>query len=106
MLYNLLTIAVVVAVVVWVVGAVVYASWLRHESHKARRDMEQRKTLDRIVHASMPGCSSQPSAPPLHYDVERLKDELRIESATKAALQVRLRQAEQELHTLKEAPRG
>ena len=79
MLYNLLTIAVVVAVVVWVVGAVVYASWLRHESHKARRDMEQRKTLDRIVHASMPGCSSQ---------------------------QERLRQAEQELHTLKEAPHG
>lgn len=81
MLYNLLTIAVVVAVVVWVVGAVVYASWLRHESHKARRDMEQRKTLDRIVHASTPGlwCSSQ---------------------------QGRLGQAEQELHTLKEAPRG
>ena len=30
------------------------------------------------------------------YDLERLKDELRIESATKAALQVRLAQAEQE----------
>ena len=40
MLYNLLTIAVVVAVVVWVVGAVVYASWLRHESHKMRRTQE------------------------------------------------------------------
>ena len=30
------------------------------------------------------------------YDLERLKDELRIESATKAALQVRLAQSEQE----------
>ena len=96
MLYTLLKLAVVIVVVVWVVGAIVYASWLRHESHKARRAFEQRKTLDRIVHASMPGCSSQPSAPPLHYDVERLKDELRIESATKAALQVRLAQSEQE----------
>lgn len=79
MLYNLLTIVVVVAVVVWVVSAVVYSSWFRHESHKARRALEQRKTLDRIVHASMPGCSSQ---------------------------QGRLGQAAQELHTLKEAPRG
>jgi len=61
-LYTLLKLAVVVAVVVWLIGAVIYASWLRHESHKARRDMEQRKTLDRIVQASMPGlwCSSQP----------------------------------------------
>ena len=48
------------AVTAWVVGAVVYASWLRHEAHKARRESEQRKTLDRIVHASMTGCSSQP----------------------------------------------
>jgi hypothetical protein len=32
----------------------------------------------------------------LHYDLERLKGELRIESATKAALQARLGQAEQE----------
>mgnify|MGYP003637625178 FL=1 len=40
MLYNLLTIAVVVAVVVWVVGAVIYASWLKHEAHKMRRTQE------------------------------------------------------------------
>ena len=40
MLYNLLTIAVVVAVVVWVVGAIVYASWLQHEAHKMRRTQE------------------------------------------------------------------
>ncbi len=60
MLYTLLKLVVVVAVVVWVIGAVIYATWLRHEAHKAHRDMEQRKTLDRIVHASMPGCSSQP----------------------------------------------
>ncbi len=60
MLYTLLKLVVVVAVVVWVVGAVIYLSWLRHESHKARRALEQRNTLDRIVHASMPGCSSQP----------------------------------------------
>ncbi len=60
MLYTLLKLAVVVTVVVWVIGAVIYATWLRHEAHKAHRDMEQRNTLDRIVHASMPGCSSQP----------------------------------------------
>jgi len=47
-------------VVVWVIGAVIYATWLKHEAHKAHRDMGQRKTLDRIVHASMTGCSSQP----------------------------------------------
>ena len=46
------------AVAAWVVGAVVYASWLKHEAHKARREMTQRKTLDRIVQASMP-----PAAP-------------------------------------------
>ena len=62
MLYTLLKLVVVVAVVVWVIGAVIYATWLRHEAHKAHRALEQRKTLDRIVHASMPGlwCSSQP----------------------------------------------
>ena len=27
------------AVAAWVVGAVVYASWLKHEAHKARREM-------------------------------------------------------------------
>ena len=41
-----------VSVTAWVVGAVVYASWLRHEAHKARRDSEQRKTLDKIIQAS------------------------------------------------------
>ena len=46
------------AVAAWVVGAVVYASWLKHEAHKARREMAQRKTLNRIVQASMP-----PAAP-------------------------------------------
>ena len=51
-----------VSVTAWVVGAAVYASWLRHEAHKARREMEQRKTLDRIVQASrMP-----PAAPGLN----------------------------------------
>ena len=49
------------AVAAWVVGAVVYASWLKHEAHKARREMAQRKTLNRIVQASMP-----PAAPGLH----------------------------------------
>ena len=49
------------AVIAWVVGAVVYASWLKHEAHKARREMAQRKTLNRIVQASMP-----PAAPGLH----------------------------------------
>ena len=47
-----------VSVAAWVVGAVVYASWLKHEAHKARREMAQRKTLNRIVQASMP-----PAAP-------------------------------------------
>ena len=50
-----------VAVAAWVVGAVVYASWLKHEAHKARREMTQRKTLDRIIQASSP-----PAAPGLH----------------------------------------
>ena len=49
------------AVAAWVVGAVVYASWLKHEAHKARREMTQRKTLDRIIQASMP-----PAAPGLN----------------------------------------
>jgi hypothetical protein len=49
------------AVAAWVVGAVVYASWLTHEAHKARRDGEQRKTLDKIIQASMP-----PAAPGLN----------------------------------------
>ena len=49
------------AVAAWVMGAVVYASWLKHEAHKARREMTQRKTLDRIIQASMP-----PAAPGLH----------------------------------------
>ena len=40
MLYTLLKLAVVVAVVVWVVGAMVYASWLQHEAHKMRRAQE------------------------------------------------------------------
>ena len=48
MLYNLLTIAVVVAVVVWVVGAVVYASWLRHESHKAARWQDELSRSERF----------------------------------------------------------
>ena len=50
-----------VSVAAWVVGAVVYASWLKHEAHKARREMAQRKTLNRIVQASMP-----PAAPGLN----------------------------------------
>ena len=49
------------AVAAGVVGAVVYASWLKHEAHKARREMAQRKTLNRIVQASMP-----PAAPGLN----------------------------------------
>jgi hypothetical protein len=52
----------------------------------------------------------QPAALPdieaLLYDLERLKDELRIESAAKAAMQVRLVLAEQELNMLKEANRN
>ena len=55
--------AVVTSLTVWIVGAVVYALWLKHEAHKARRDSEQRKTLDRIVQASrMP----PPAAPGLN----------------------------------------
>ena len=50
-----------VSVTVWVMGAVVYASWLKHEAHKARREMAQRKTLNRIIQASMP-----PAAPGLN----------------------------------------
>jgi hypothetical protein len=50
----------------------------------------------------------QPAALPdieaLRYDLERLKDELRIESAAKAAMQVRL--VQQELNMLKEANRN
>jgi len=52
----------------------------------------------------------QPAALPdieaLRYDLERLKDELRIESHTKAALQARLVLAEQERDALKEANRN
>jgi len=48
-----------VSVTAWVVGAVVYASWLKHEAQKARRDSERRKTLDKIIQASMP----PPAAP-------------------------------------------
>ena len=47
-----------VSVTAWVVSAVVYAAWLKHEAHKARRDSDQRKAVDRIVQASMP-----PAAP-------------------------------------------
>jgi hypothetical protein len=47
-LYNLLTIAVVVAVVVWVVGAVVYATWLRHEAHKAARWQDELSRSERF----------------------------------------------------------
>ena len=39
-LYTLLKLAVVIVVVVWVVGAMVYASWLQHEAHKMRRTQE------------------------------------------------------------------
>ena len=49
------------AVAAWVAGAVVYAAWLRHEAQKARREMAQRKTLDKIIQASMP-----PAAPGLN----------------------------------------
>jgi hypothetical protein len=50
-----------VATSLTVFSAVVYAAWLKHEAHKARRESEQRKTLDRIVQASMP-----PAAPGLN----------------------------------------
>ena len=40
------------AVAAWVVGAVVYASWLKHEAHKARREMEQRKRLEALINLS------------------------------------------------------
>lgn len=53
--------AVATSLTVWMVSAVVYASWLKHEAHKARREYEQRKTLNRIVQASMP-----PAAPGLN----------------------------------------
>jgi hypothetical protein len=43
------------------VSAAVYASWLKHEAQKARRESEQRKTLDKIMKASMP-----PAAPGLN----------------------------------------
>ena len=61
MRWTWIGLAVATSLTVWVVGAVVYASWLRHEAHKARRESEQRKTLDRIVQASMP-----PAAPGLN----------------------------------------
>lgn len=40
MLYTLLKLAMVIVVVVWVIGAVIYASWLKHEAHKMRRTQE------------------------------------------------------------------
>jgi hypothetical protein len=54
--------AVATSLTVWIVSAVVYASWLKHEAHKARREMAQRKTLDKIMKASMP----PPAAPGLN----------------------------------------
>jgi O-antigen/teichoic acid export membrane protein len=53
--------AVATSLTVWMISAVVYALWLKHEAQKARREMAQRKTLDRIVQASMP-----PAAPGLN----------------------------------------
>ena len=62
MRWTWIGLAVVTSLTVWIVGAVVYASWLRHEAHKARRESERRKTLNRIVQASrMP-----PAAPGLN----------------------------------------
>jgi hypothetical protein len=61
MRWTWIGLAVATSLTVWMVSAVVYASWLKHEAHKARRDSEQRKTLDRIVQASMP-----PAAPGLN----------------------------------------
>ena len=55
MKWTLLGLAVGISVVTWMVST---AAWLRHEAQKARRNSEQRKTLDRIVQASMP-----PAAP-------------------------------------------
>ena len=59
MKWALLGLAVGISVVIWMVSAV---AWLRHEAHKARRESEQRKTLDRIIQASMP----PPAAPGLN----------------------------------------
>ena len=39
------------AVAAWVIGAIVYASWLRHEA-KAHREMEQRKRLEALINLS------------------------------------------------------
>ena len=44
MLYTLLTLA----VVVWVVGAVVYATWLRHEAHKVARWQDELSRSERF----------------------------------------------------------
>ena len=44
MLYTLLTLA----VVVWVVGAVVYDTWLRHEAHKAARWQDELSRSERF----------------------------------------------------------
>jgi len=62
MRWTWIGLAVVTSLTVWVVSAVVYASWLKHEAHKARRDSERRKTLDKIIQASMP----PPAAPGLN----------------------------------------
>jgi len=59
--WMVLSWAVIILCTSYVIGAVVYASWLKHEAHKARRESEQRKTLDKIIQASTP-----PAAPGLN----------------------------------------
>jgi hypothetical protein len=61
MRWTWIGLAVVTSLTVWMVSAAVYASWLKHEAQKARRESEQRKTLDKIMKASMP-----PAAPGLN----------------------------------------
>jgi hypothetical protein len=58
MMWMLISLAVGVSVAAWVISASVYAIWLRRQTEQ---DAEQRKTLDRIVQASMP-----PAAPGLN----------------------------------------
>lgn len=40
-----------VSVTACVIGAIVYASWLRHEA-KAHREMQQRKRLEALINLS------------------------------------------------------
>ena len=64
MLYILLTLA----VVVWVVGAVVYATWLRHEAHKAARRQDDLARSERFRDLS----PEAPRAAGLKHDHRRV----------------------------------